>query len=96
MRQQFPFDEIEPVPKGIHGGDVVHSVRDATGVNCGIILWESKHTKNWSDGWLPKLRDDQRAAKAQIAILVSFELPKDVTTFRHIDGIWVTSVPLRH
>jgi hypothetical protein len=93
LRQHFPFDDIAPVPKGIHGGDVIHSVRDATGMICGIILWESKRTKNWSDGWLPKLRDDQRAAKAQIAILVSVELPKDVSTFRHIDGIWVTSVP---
>lgn len=92
LRQQFPFDEITPVPKGVHGGDVIHIVRDASGAVCGIILWESKRTKAWSDGWLPKLRDDQRAAKAQIAILVSLELPKDVATFRHIDGVWVTSV----
>ncbi len=92
LRQHFPFDEITPVPKGVHGGDVIHIVRDATGAICGIILWESKRTKNWSDGWLPKLRDDQRAAKAQIAILVSVELPRDVTTFGHIDGVWVTSV----
>lgn len=92
LRQQFPFDEITPVQKGVHGGDVIHIVRDASGAVCGIILWESKRTKAWSDGWLPKLRDDQRAAKAQIAILVSLELPKDVTTFRHIDGVWVTSV----
>lgn len=92
LRQHFPFDEITPVPKGIHGGDVVQIVRDASGTVCGIILWESKRTKNWSDGWLPKLRDDQRAAKAQIAILVSLELPKDVSTFRHIDGVWVSSV----
>lgn len=92
LRQHFPFDEITPVPKGIHGGDVIHVVRDASGAICGIILWESKRTKAWSEGWLPKLRDDQRAAKAQIAILVSLELPKDVTTFRHIDGVWVTSV----
>lgn len=91
LRQHFPFDEITPVPKGIHGGDVVQTVRDASGTVCGVILWESKRTKNWSDGWLPKLRDDQRAAKAQLAILVSIELPKDVTTFRYTDGIWVTS-----
>jgi hypothetical protein len=91
LRQHFPFDEILPVPKGIHGGDVIQIVRDASGTICGIILWESKRTKNWSDSWLPKLRDDQRAAKAQIAILISIELPKEVTTFRHIDGIWVTS-----
>lgn len=92
LREHFPFDDITPVPKGVHGGDVIQTVRDAAGTVCGIILWESKRTKNWSDGWLPKLRDDQRAAKAQIAILVSVELPNDVSTFRHIDGVWVTSV----
>ena len=79
------------MPKGIHGGDTLQIVRDASGTVCGSILWESKRTKTWSDGWLPKLRDDQRAAKAQIAILLSVELPKDVTTFRHTDGIWITS-----
>ena len=93
LRQHFPFDDIEPVPTGIHGADVTHTVRDTSGAVCGIILWESKRTKNWSDGWLPKLRDNQRAAKAQIAVLVSLELPKDVSTFRLIDGVWVTSVP---
>jgi hypothetical protein len=93
LRQHFPFDEITPVPKGIHGGDVIHVVRDASGAVCGIILWESKRTKAWSDGWLPKLRDDQRTAKAHIAILVSLELPKEVTHFRHIEGVWVSSVP---
>jgi hypothetical protein len=91
LRRYFPFDEITPVANGIHGGDVVQTVRDATGAVAGQILWESKRTKNWSDGWLPKLRDDQRAAKAQVAILVTIELPKDVSTFRHIDGVWVTS-----
>ncbi len=91
LRQHFPFDEITPVPKGIHGGDALQTVRDASGTVCGSILWESKRTKSWSDGWLPKLRDDQRAAKAQLAILVSIELPKDVTTFRYKDGIWITS-----
>jgi hypothetical protein len=93
LRRYFLFDEITPVAKGFHGGDVVQTVRDATGAVSGQILWESKRTKNWSDGWLPKLRDDQRAANAQVVILVTIELPKDVTTFRHIDGVWVTSAP---
>jgi hypothetical protein len=91
LRQHFPVDEITPVPKGVHGGDVVHTVRDAAGTVCGSILWESKRTKNWSDGWLTKLRDDQRTAKAHIAILISLELPKDLKHFRCIDGVWVTS-----
>jgi hypothetical protein len=91
LKQHFPHDEIMPVPKGVHGGDVVHLVRDGAGGECGIILWESKRTKNWSDGWLPKLRSDQRAAKAHVAILVSDELPKGVATFACIDEVWVTN-----
>ena len=91
LRTQFPYDTIIPVPKGVHGGDVLQVVHDATGTECGIILWESKRTKAWSDGWLPKLRDDQRSAKAHIAILVSIELPKDVATFKCIENVWVTN-----
>ncbi len=93
LRRAFPFDTIEPVLKGVHGGDVLQRVHDANGCFCGLILWESKRTKTWSDGWLPKLRDDQRAAKAQIAILTSIEMPKNLTTFGCIDGVWVTSRP---
>ena len=55
------------MPKGEHGGDVLHRVVGPLGQVCGTILWESKRTKNWSDGWLGKLREDQRAAKAEIA-----------------------------
>jgi hypothetical protein len=55
----------------------------------GTILWETKRTKNWSDGWLTKLRSDQRAAKAEISILVSDALPKGVETFDLVDGVWV-------
>jgi hypothetical protein len=88
LRQQFPFDEIAPVPKGIHGGDALQTVRDGSGTVCGSILWESKRTKSWSDGWLPKLRDDQRAAKAQLAILVSTELPRSVSTLVSVTIPW--------
>lgn len=91
LGRHFPHDKIEAVPKGMHGGDVVQEVRDFSGRICGTILWESKRTKNWSDTWLPKLRDDQRRAKAQIAVLVSVELPKGVAAFSRIDGVWVTS-----
>ena len=90
LRTKFPFDSVEPVPKGEFGGDVLHRVMGAAGQNGGTILWESKRTKNWSDGWLTKLREDQRTAKAEIAIIVSQVLPKGVETFEMIDGIWVT------
>ncbi|MHB8414168.1 MAG: DUF2130 domain-containing protein, partial [Acidiferrobacteraceae bacterium] len=90
LRLKFPFDAIEPVPKGEYGGDVVQRVLSTGGQLSGTILWESKRTKNWSDGWLAKLREDQRTAKAEIAVLVSQVLPKGVETFEMVEGIWVT------
>ncbi len=104
LKQSFPTDVFTPVPKGEFGGDVVHAVARGEGLVCGKILWESKRTKNWSDGWLVKLRDDQRAAKADLAVIVTQALPKGVETFGHVDGVWVTStrtflplaVALRH
>ena len=91
LRMKFPRDLVEPVPKGEHGGDALHRVYGPLQQICGTILWESKRTKNWSDGWLAKLRDDQRAAKAELAVIVSHTLPKDVDTFDFIEGVWVTS-----
>lgn len=90
LTSKFPLDQIQPVAKGEHGGDVLHRVASSFGQACGTILWESKRTKNWSDGWLIKVREDQRQAKAEIAIIVSQALPKEVETFEFIDGVWVT------
>jgi hypothetical protein len=90
LRAKFPFNAIEPVPKGEFGGDVIHRVRSNGGQASGTILWESKRTKSWSDGWLTKLREDQRAAKAEIAVIVTQVLPKGVETFELVEGVWVT------
>ena len=91
LRVSFPHDVIAPVPKGEFGGDAIQHVTTPFGQSCGKILWESKRTRNWSDGWLQKLREDQRIAKADAAIIVSQALPKNIDTFGQIDGIWVTS-----
>jgi hypothetical protein len=91
LRAKVPCDSIEPVPKGEFGGDVLKRVVSQTGQQSGTILWESKRTKNWSDGWLAKLREDQRTAKAEISVLVSQVLPKSVEAFDVVDGVWVTS-----
>ena len=90
LRAKFPPDMIEPVRKGEFGGDVLQRVVGPLSQHCGTILWESKRTKNWSDTWLPKLRADQRAAKAEFALIVSQVLPKGVDGFDCIDGVWVT------
>lgn len=90
LSTKFPVDAIRHVPKGEHGGDVLHVVIGPSGQPCGTILWESKRTKNWSNAWLSKLRDDQRAAKAEVTVVVSQSLPKGTETFDLIDGVWVT------
>jgi hypothetical protein len=91
LRSSFPHDTIVPVPKGEFGGDAIQEVTTPFGQPCGKILWESKRTRNWSDGWLQKLRGDQRAAKADAAIIVSQALPKAIDVFGQIDGIWITA-----
>jgi len=98
LRANFPRDKVEPVPKGEFGGDVLQHVVSATGLVCGTILWECKRTRNWSDGWLGKLRGDQLGAKAEIAALVTQALPKGIETFGLVDGVWVsrpdTTIPV--
>jgi hypothetical protein len=89
LKGRFPADLIEPVAKGELGADVVQQVNGAIGQAAGIILWESKRTKAWSDGWLAKLRDDQRRCGADVALIVSHALPKHVEHFDLVDGIWV-------
>jgi hypothetical protein len=90
LRQKFARDLIDPVPKGEFGGDLIQRVVGPSGQVVGSILWEAKRTKNWSDSWLAKLREDQRAAKADVALIVSQALPKGLQTFDYIDGVWVT------
>ena len=87
---RFPFDVLQPVRKGEHGGDLLQRVVSSQGQDSGSILWETKRTKAWSDAWLPKLREDQRNAKADIAVIVSQTLPKNTESFEMIDGVWVT------
>lgn len=90
LRQTFRLDNIQPVPKGVKGADVIQQVYTKSGQLCGTILWESKRTKNWSDGWIPKLKDDQREVKANVAVVVSSVLPKDISYIGNSEGIWIS------
>lgn len=89
LRGRFPTDSIEPVGKGELGADVIQQVNAAVGQPAGIILWETKRTKAWSDGWLAKLRDDQRRSGADVALIISHALPKHIEQFDLMDGVWV-------
>ncbi len=89
LEHAFPFDSISDVPTGIRGADLVQNVHDNFGRKKGIMLWESKNTKSWQESWLKKLKDDQAEAKADICILATTTLPKDVQNFACKDGVWV-------
>lgn len=91
LKREFPLDDILPVGKGIRGADVVQLIHDQSGSECGKIIWESKRTKNWEEGWVIKLKEDMRAEKADMAIIVSIALPQGMKNFALREGVYVTN-----
>ena len=89
LRSVFPFDVIGEVGKGVKGADVIHMVRNATGKECGTIIYESKRTKNFSNDWISKLKNDLRGQKADIAVIVTETMPRDMDRFGLKEGIWI-------
>lgn len=95
LANHFRDDEIDPVAKGVNGADISHTVKSQSGIACGIILWEIKRTKNWTDGWIPKLKTDLRSAKANIPVIISEVLPKQLDNdMGQVDGVWVVKPKL--
>ena len=90
LRDAFPMDGISGIGQGVRGADVHQIVIDGRGVKCGAIVWECKNAKSWSDGWIAKLKGDQRALHADVAVLVTASLPKGCTRFTTVDGVVVT------
>jgi len=93
LKNNFPSDTIDPVPKGIRGADVLQRVHNPSGTYCGTIIWESKRAKSWAKGWIPKLKADQREAKAEISVIYTSVMPKGVSSFSLVEGVWVTDYP---
>lgn len=87
----FPFDIISEVPKGVKGADVIQTVRNKTGINCGTILYESKRTKSFSQEWIKKLKADAVATKADICIIITEALPEEIENIGQKDGVWICS-----
>lgn len=92
LRSAFASDDIRAIGQGVRGADLHQIVIDSRGRRSGSILWECKNTRNWNDAWLAKLKQDQRALHADLAVLVSAVLPKGCTRFALIDGVLVTDV----
>ncbi len=90
LRTAFPLDIIDPVAKGKRGADVIQRVMTPMGQVCGTVVWESKRAANWAEAWVTKLKDDQQEACADIAVLVTTAMPKDMREpFAMYNGIWL-------
>ena len=95
LKDTFPEDFIEPVGKGELGADIRHVVKSPKGMVCGTILWESKRTKTWSDGWLMKLKTDLLADKANIPAIISEVVPDEAKSGIGLkNGVWITTPKL--
>jgi hypothetical protein len=92
LNQQFPQDDIQPVPKGMRGADLVQEVHNSAGQPCGAILWEAKNTRHFQLAWIDKLKQDQRSTGAALAVIVSAALPEGIREFSRIDGVWIASL----
>lgn len=90
LQQAFPFDRFEEIKKGARGADILQIVRNSSGKECGSILWESKNTKDFQKSWIDKLKNDQREARANLAVIMSIALPSDIDSFGIYQDVWVT------
>jgi len=92
LASQFPFDTIDEVKKGAFGADCIQTVHTREIQNCGIICYESKNTKAWSDAWISKLKQDMLSVNADIGVLVTSVYPREMKRMGFVDGIWVCSL----
>lgn len=94
LREEFPYDDIEEVKKGVRGADVKQHVKNPGGNACGILLWETKNGK-WQPAWVAKFKADIRSANASIGVIVSQETPAEIGDLRNIEGnVWVVTPKL--
>jgi hypothetical protein len=96
LRRSFPVDVIEEVKKGQRGGDVIQRVTSRSGQIAGVVLWETKRAKDWSAQWATKLKEDMRAAGADVGVLVTMPtaVPKEWAPGQQFglhEDIWVST-----
>ena len=89
LQQTFPYDKFEEIKKGARGADILQKVFN-TGKECGMILWESKNTKDFQKAWIEKIKKDQQDKKADIAVIMTMTLPKEIDNFDRCEDIWIT------
>lgn len=91
LREQFPMDEIEEVRKGVRGADCIQRVHTRLIPNAGTIYYESKRTRDFQAGWIEKFKEDMRLVGADLGILVTQAMPKDMPHMGERQGVWICS-----
>ncbi len=91
LAASFPFDVITEVGKGVRGADCIQTVRNHFGQECGKIIYESKRTKDFGGDWIEKLKADMRSQGADVAVLVTQAMPRDMNQFGEKEGVWICS-----
>ena len=89
LKEAHPVDDISQSKKGANAADILQVVKTQNGAACGKIYYESKRTKTWSNSWIPKFKEDALREKADILVLVTDALPKDIKRYGIIDGVWI-------
>ncbi|MBX2931210.1 MAG: DUF2130 domain-containing protein [Chitinophagaceae bacterium] len=91
LKNSFPFDTIQDVPKGVRGADCIQTVKSQLGFEAGKIIFESKRTKDFQHDWIEKLKKDMRQLGADVAVIVTQTYPKDMEKFGEKDGVYICS-----
>lgn len=91
LKEQFPLDTIDEIRKGVRGADCKQIVNTRSHQNCGVIYYESKRTKEFQPSWIEKFRNDMRNMNANIGVIVTEAMPKDMDRMGLKDGVWICS-----
>mgnify|MGYP003536600740 FL=1 len=91
LRGSFPFDMITEVGKGVRGADCIQTIRNQFGQECGKIIYESKRAQHFAGDWIEKLKAEMRTQGADVAVIVTQAMPKDMEQFGEKNGVWICS-----
>lgn len=86
LKIKFPNDDIK---RKSTGGDCLQTVLINKNQKCGKIYYESKRTKTFQNQWITKLKNDMSDEGAEIGVLVTETMPKDVESCKIKDGVWI-------
>jgi hypothetical protein len=92
LKYNFVLDEIQEVKKGARGADCLQIINTPTFQNCGSIYYESKRTKDFQKSWIEKFKNDMRLKGADVGVIVTDAMPKEMERMGLYEGIWVCSL----